>query len=70
MIRRPRPLPCGVVRQPLRALFLVLVVLAPAAPAFAAKPLTLAVPNILRAHGLAGGGTGVTIVDLSTGRVA
>jgi D-alanyl-D-alanine carboxypeptidase/D-alanyl-D-alanine-endopeptidase (penicillin-binding protein 4) len=58
------------VRQPLRALVVVLVVLAPAASAFAAKPLTLAVPNILRAHGLAGGGTGVTIVDLSTGQVA
>jgi D-alanyl-D-alanine carboxypeptidase/D-alanyl-D-alanine-endopeptidase (penicillin-binding protein 4) len=58
------------VRHPLRALLLVLVSLAPAAPAAAAKPLTLAVPNILRAHGLDGGGTGVTIVDLATGQVA
>jgi D-alanyl-D-alanine carboxypeptidase/D-alanyl-D-alanine-endopeptidase (penicillin-binding protein 4) len=33
--------------------------------AAAAQPLTIAVPKILASHGLEGGGTGVTIVDLS-----
>jgi D-alanyl-D-alanine carboxypeptidase/D-alanyl-D-alanine-endopeptidase (penicillin-binding protein 4) len=53
-----------------RALLLVLLTLLPAAPALAAQPLALAVPKILQAHGLAVGGSSVTIVDLTTGQVA
>jgi D-alanyl-D-alanine carboxypeptidase/D-alanyl-D-alanine-endopeptidase (penicillin-binding protein 4) len=57
------------VRRPLRALVLASFALVPAAPALAAQPLTVSVPKILRANGLAVGGTSVTIVDLTTGQV-
>jgi serine-type D-Ala-D-Ala carboxypeptidase/endopeptidase (penicillin-binding protein 4) len=50
------------------AFCLVAAVVAPAA--LAARPLAIAIPGILKSHGLAASGTGVTIVDLSDGRVA
>jgi D-alanyl-D-alanine carboxypeptidase/D-alanyl-D-alanine-endopeptidase (penicillin-binding protein 4) len=58
------------VRRPLRALILCLVLLVPAPASLAAPPLPTGIPNILRSYGLADGGTGVTIVDLSDGQVA
>jgi D-alanyl-D-alanine carboxypeptidase/D-alanyl-D-alanine-endopeptidase (penicillin-binding protein 4) len=58
------------VRRPLRALILSLLVLLPATPSLAAQPLPTGISSILRSYGLAVGGTGVTIVDLSDGQVA
>jgi D-alanyl-D-alanine carboxypeptidase/D-alanyl-D-alanine-endopeptidase (penicillin-binding protein 4) len=58
------------VRRPLRALIPCLVLLLPAPASLAASPLPTGIPNILRSYGLAVGGTGVTIVDLSDGQVA
>jgi D-alanyl-D-alanine carboxypeptidase/D-alanyl-D-alanine-endopeptidase (penicillin-binding protein 4) len=49
---------------------LALLPVTPAAAGASAKSLPIGIPNILRASGLAVGGTGVTIVDLSTGKVA
>jgi D-alanyl-D-alanine carboxypeptidase/D-alanyl-D-alanine-endopeptidase (penicillin-binding protein 4) len=58
------------VRRLLRALVLCLVTLVPAGPSLAAQTLPVGIPNILKASGLAVSGTGVTIVDLTTGKVA
>lgn len=58
------------VRRLLRALVLCLTLLVLAAPALAAQSLPVGIPGILRASGLAVSGTGVTIVDLGTGKVA
>jgi D-alanyl-D-alanine carboxypeptidase/D-alanyl-D-alanine-endopeptidase (penicillin-binding protein 4) len=58
------------VRRLLRALVLGLVLLVPAGPSLAAQTLPIGIPSILRASGLAVSGTGVTIVDLSSGKVA
>jgi D-alanyl-D-alanine carboxypeptidase/D-alanyl-D-alanine-endopeptidase (penicillin-binding protein 4) len=51
-------------------LILACAVLVPASTSFAAQPVPSGVPSILRSYGLAVGGTGVTIVDLSDGAVA
>jgi serine-type D-Ala-D-Ala carboxypeptidase/endopeptidase (penicillin-binding protein 4) len=58
------------VRRLSRALVLGLVLLVPAGSSLAAQTLPIGIPSILRASGLAVGGTAVTIVDLSSGKVA
>ena len=58
------------VSRPLRALVVCLLLLVPATPSQAAQSLDAGIPSILKASGLAVGGTGVTIVDVSTGNVA
>lgn len=57
------------VRRPLRALFVSIAVLVATVPAASSQPIPVAVPKILASHGLSGGGTAVTIVDLSNDAV-
>jgi D-alanyl-D-alanine carboxypeptidase/D-alanyl-D-alanine-endopeptidase (penicillin-binding protein 4) len=54
----------------LASVLLVPATTALAVEASSATPLPTGVPSILRSYGLAGGGTGVTIVDLTDGQVA